>query len=290
LIKKAIILCGGTGTRMYPATKSINKQLLPLLDKPMFFYPLSILMLCGIKNFLFIINKGQKKNFTKIIGPTKDLGINIQYKEQLKPNGLPEAFSLGKKFIGNEPIIMTLGDNFFYGSMISPLLKKSFNMNDGANIYLYPSKNTSSYGVVELNKNGTIKKIIEKPVFTKSNLVITGLYAFDSNVVSYIKNLKPSLRNELEIVDLINLYKRKNKLNLIKLGRGTAWMDVGSYEELYSASSFIKNIEDRQNYKIGCLEEISFNNKWITKKNILNRIKFNRNSNYSKYLETLIIQ
>ena len=290
MIKKAIILCGGTGTRMYPATKSINKQLLPLLDKPMFFYPLSILMLCGIKNFLFIINKGQKKNFTKIIGPTKDLGINIQYKEQLKPNGLPEAFSLGKKFIGNDPIIMTLGDNFFYGSMISPLLKKSFNMNDGANIYLYPSKNTSSYGVVELNKNGTIKKIIEKPVFTKSNLVITGLYAFDSNVVSYIKNLKPSLRNELEIVDLINLYKRKNKLNLIKLGRGTAWMDVGSYEELYSASSFIKNIEDRQNYKIGCLEEISFNNKWITKKNILNRIKFNRNSNYSKYLETLIIQ
>ena len=275
---------------MYPATKSINKQLLPLLDKPMFFYPLSILMVCGIKNFLFIINKGQKKNFTKIIGPTKDLGINIQYKEQLKPNGLPEAFSLGKKFIGNDPVIMTLGDNFFYGSMISPLLKKSFNMNEGANIYLYPSKNTSSYGVVELNKNGTIKKIIEKPVFTKSNLVITGLYAFDSNVVNYIKNLKPSLRNELEIVDLINIYKRKKKLNLIKLGRGTAWMDVGSYEDLYSASSFIKNIEDRQNYKIGCLEEISFNNKWITKKNILNRIKFNKNSNYSKYLETLIIQ
>ena len=290
MIKKAIILCGGTGTRMYPATKSINKQLLPLLDKPMFFYPLSILMLCGIKNFLFIINKDQKKNFTKIIGPTKDLGINIQYKEQLKPNGLPEAFSLGKKFIANDPIIMTLGDNFFYGSMISPLLKKSFNMNEGANIYLYPSKNTSSYGVVELNKNGTIKKIIEKPVFTKSNLVITGLYAFDSNVVNYIKNLKPSLRNELEIVDLINIYKRKKKLNLIKLGRGTAWMDVGSYEDLYSASSFIKNIEDRQNYKIGCLEEISFNNKWITKKNILNRIKFNKNSNYSKYLETLIIQ
>ena len=290
MIKKAIILCGGTGTRMYPITKSINKQLLPLLDKPMFFYPLSILMLCGIKNFLFIINKDQKKNFTKIIGPTKDLGINIQYKEQLKPNGLPEAFSLGKKFIANDPIIMTLGDNFFYGSMISPLLKKSFNMNEGANIYLYPSKNTSSYGVVELNKNGTVKKIIEKPVFTKSNLVITGLYAFDSNVVNYIKNLKPSLRNELEIVDLINIYKRKKKLNLIKLGRGTAWMDVGSYEDLYSASSFIKNIEDRQNYKIGCLEEISFNNKWITKKNILNRIKFNKNSNYSKYLETLIIQ
>ena len=144
--------------------------------------------------------------------------------------------------------------------------------------------------IVELNKNGTIKKIIEKPVFTKSNLVITGLYAFDSNVVSYINNLKPSLRNELEIVDLINIYKRKKKLNLIKLGRGTAWMDVGSYEDLYSASRIKKNIEDRQNYKIGCLEEISFNNKWITKKNILNRIKFNKNSNYSKYLETLIIQ
>jgi len=288
MIKKAIILCGGTGSRMYPATKTTNKQLLPVYDKPMFYYPLSLLMLIGIKNYLFIINKGQKENFLKSIGSTNDLGINVEFKEQDKPNGLPEAFILGEKFIGKDSVLMILGDNFFYGNMLSPVIKKTLSIKNGANIYLYPSKNTSAYGVVELKKNGEISKIIEKPIFSKSNLVITGMYVFDNNVVKYAKKLKPSKRNELEIVDLINVYKKKNDLNLVKLGRGSAWLDVGNYDDLFSASNFIKNIEDRQDYKIGCIEEIALNNNWIDKHNIKNRIKFNKNSNYSKYLAGLI--
>jgi len=288
MISKAIILCGGTGSRMFPVTKSINKQTLPLFGKPMFFYPLSLLMLCGIKKFLFIINKNQKKYFSKVLGSVKDLGITIQYKTQLRPRGLPEAFIIGEKFIGKDSIAMILGDNFFYGSMLSPVIKESFLKNNGSNIYLYPSKNTSAYGVVELKKDGSVKKIIEKPKFTKSDLVITGMYVFDKNVVQYAKKLKPSKRKELEIVDLINIYKKQKLLNIIKLGRGSAWLDVGNFEDLQNASNFIQNIEQRQNYKIGCLEEVALNNGWITKKNIINRIKFFKNSNYSKYLVDLI--
>jgi glucose-1-phosphate thymidylyltransferase len=288
MINKAIILCGGTGSRMFPVTKSINKQTLPLFGKPMFFYPLSLLMLCGIKKFLFIVNKNQKKYFSKVLGPVKDLGITIQYKTQLKPKGLPEAFIIGKNFIGNDSVLMILGDNFFYGSMLSSLIKESFLNHRGANIYLYPSKNTSAYGVVELKKNGLIKKIVEKPKFTKSDLVITGMYIFDKNVALYAKKLKPSKRKELEIVDLINIYKKKKLLNIIKLGRGSAWLDVGNFEDLQNASNFIQNIEQRQNYMIACLEEISLNNKWINKKNLINRIKFFGNSSYARYLKNLL--
>jgi glucose-1-phosphate thymidylyltransferase len=288
MINKAIILCGGTGSRMFPVTKSINKQTLPLFGKPMFFYPLSLLMLCGIKKFMFIINKNQKKYFSKVLGSVKDLGITVQYKTQLKPRGLPEAFIIGEKFIGKDSIAMILGDNFFYGSMLSPLIKESFLKSNGSNIYLYPSKNTSAYGVVELKKDGSVKKIVEKPKFTKSDLIITGMYVFDKNVVHYAKKLKPSKRKELEIVDLINIYKKKKLLNIIKLGRGSAWLDVGNFEDLQNASNFIQNIEQRQNYKIGCLEEVALNNGWITKKNIRSRIKFFKNSNYSKYLIDLI--
>jgi len=288
MINKAIILCGGTGSRMFPVTKSINKQTLPLFGKPMFFYPLSLLMLCGIKKFMFIINKNQKKYFSKVLGSVKDLGITVQYKTQLKPKGLPEAFIIGEKFIGKDSIAMILGDNFFYGSMLSPLIKESFLKNNGSNIYLYPSKNTSAYGVVELKKDGSVKKIVEKPKFTKSDLIITGMYVFDKNVVHYAKKLKLSKRKELEIVDLINIYKKKKLLNIIKLGRGSAWLDVGNFEDLQNASNFIQNIEQRQNYKIGCLEEVALNNGWITKKNIRSRIKFFKNSNYSKYLIDLI--
>tara|TARA_B110000483_G_scaffold231799_1_gene298616 strand:- start:145 stop:1017 length:873 start_codon:yes stop_codon:yes gene_type:complete len=288
MIKKAIILCGGTGSRMHPTTLSINKQLIPVYDKPMFFYPLSLLMLCGIKEYLFIINPGQKKKFQDLLEPTNDLGIKIEYIEQSKPNGLPEAFILGENFIGNDSVVLILGDNFLYGNMLTPLIKKSFNLADGANIYLYPNKNTSAYGVVEMGKDNKIKKIVEKPKYTKSDLVIVGLYTFDKNVSKYAKTLKPSKRKELEMVDLINIYKKKESLNLIKLGRGAAWLDVGNFEDLHSVSNFVKNIEDRQSYKIGCLEEISFNNGWIIKRNIQNRIKKYKNSIYSKYLNTII--
>lgn len=288
MIKKAIILCGGTGSRMYPATLAINKQLIPVYDKPMFFYPLSLLMLCGIKEYLFIINPGQKEKFQDLLEPVNDLGIKIEYIEQSKPNGLPEAFILGENFIGNDSVALILGDNFLYGNMLTPLIKKSFNLSNGANIYLYPNKNTSAYGVVELGKDNKIKKIVEKPKYTKSNLVIVGLYTFDKDVSKYAKTLKPSKRKELEMVDLINIYKKKETLNLIKLGRGTAWLDVGNFDDLHSVSNFVKNIEDRQSYKIGCLEEISLNNGWIIKKNIQNRIKKYKNSIYSKYLNTII--
>ena len=288
MIKKAIILCGGTGSRMFPVTKSVNKQLLPLFDKPMFYYPLSLMMLSGIKEFIFIINERQEVNFKKALGDEKDLGIKIKYIVQSKPRGLPDAFILSQKFIHNESVAMILGDNFFYGNMLSPIIKRSFKKTLGCNIYLYPSNNTSAYGVVEFDRKNRIKRIVEKPKKTNSNLIITGLYVFDKNVSKYAKNLKPSKRGEIEIVDLINFYKKKRKLSVVKLGRGSAWMEVGNFHDLHSANNFIQNIESRQSFKIGCLEEIALNNKWITKKNILNRIRFNRNSRYSQYLKNLI--
>ena len=288
MIKKAIILCGGTGSRMFPVTRSINKQLLPVYDKPMFYYPLSLMMLCGIRDFIFIINKGQEKNFKNAIGDHRDLGIKIKFVIQDHPRGLPDAFLVTREFIKNQSVAMILGDNFFYGNMLTPLIKNSFNKKKFCNIYLYPSIKPSSYGVVEFNKKNQIKKIIEKPKKTSSNLIITGLYVFDKNVYDYAKKLKPSKRKELEIVDLIKIYNSKKKLNIIKLGRGSAWMDVGNFQDLHSASNFIQNIEERQSYKVGCIEEIAFKNKWINKKNLENRVKFCNNTNYSKYLKQLI--
>lgn len=288
MIKKAIILCGGTGSRMYPVTQAINKQLLPVFDKPMFYYPLSLMMLCGIREFIFIINKGQEKNFKRAIGDQNDIGIKIKFIVQNSPKGLPDAFLITKELIKNNSVAMILGDNFFYGSMLTPLIKNSFKSKNKCNIYLYPSNKPSSYGVVEFDKNKKIKRIVEKPKKTSSNLIITGLYVFDKNVSDYAKKLKPSKRGELEIVDLIKNYKNKNKLNIVNLGRGSAWMDVGNFKDLHSTSNFIQNIEERQSYKIGCIEEIAYNNKWITKKNIQKRIKFCSNTSYSKYLKNLI--
>ena len=288
MIKKAIILCGGTGSRMFPLTHSINKQLLPVYDKPMFYYPLSLMMLCGIKEYIFIINQGQEQNFRKALGNPDDLGIKVEFVVQENPKGLPDAFLITKELIKNQSIAMILGDNFFYGNMLSPLIKESFKIKDSCNIYTYPSNKTSSYGVVEFDKKNNIKKIIEKPKKTNSNLIITGLYVFDKKVSEFVKKLRPSKRNELEIVDLINLYKYQKKLNVTKLGRGSAWMDVGNFADLQSASNFIQNVESRQNYKIGCIEEIAFNNKWINRKKIINRIKHFANTDYSKYLKNLI--
>lgn len=288
MIKKAIILCGGTGSRMFPLTHSINKQLLPIYDKPMFYYPLSLMMLCGIREYIFVINQGQEQNFRKTLGNHNDLGIKIKFVIQKNPKGLPDVFLITKELIKNQSIAMILGDNFFYGNMLSPVIKESFKIKNGCNIYIYPSNKTSSYGVVEFDKKNNIKKIIEKPKKTNSNLIITGLYVFDKKVFEFAKKLKPSKRNELEIVDLINLYKNQKKLKVTKLGRGSAWMDVGNFSDLQSASNFIQNVEHRQNYKIGCIEEIAFNNQWIDKKKIINRIKHFANTNYSKYLKNLI--
>ena len=288
MIKKGIILAGGLGTRMSPLTKSVNKQLLPLYDKPLIFYPLSVLMLSGIRNILIIVNKGQLNQFRKILPEKNNLGIVIQYKEQLKPGGLPEAFIIGEKFIGNDNVSLILGDNFFYGQSLTKILKKNISLKSGAKILLHAVKNPNLYGVATINKKNKVIKLIEKPLKTKSNLAVTGLYYFDNNVIKFSKSLKPSKRNELEIIDLLNKYKKKRKLSADLIGRGGTWLDTGNINDFYDASNFISAIEKRQGLKIACIEEIAFKNNWINKKDINNAIKFYGNCDYSKYLKTII--
>jgi len=288
MIRKGIILAGGMGTRMSPLTKSVNKQLLPLYDKPLIFYPLSILMLAGIKDILIIVNKGQLVQFKKILPERNNLGIKIQYKEQSKPRGLPDAFIIGEKFISNSNVALILGDNFFYGQNLTIKLKESVKLNIGAKVFLHPVKNPSSYGVASINKNNKITKIIEKPKKPLSNFAVTGLYFFDRKVVELSKKLKPSKRKEIEITDLLNIYLKKNKLKAEFIGRGGTWLDAGSISDYYKASNYIGTIENRQGLKIACLEEIAFNNKWITKKDLVNSIKFYGKCEYSQYLSDLI--
>ena len=288
MIKKGIILAGGMGTRMSPLTKAVNKQLLPIYDKPLIFYPLSILMLTKIKDILIIVNKGQLEQYKKIIPNGNNLGINITYKEQESPKGLPDAFILGQKFIGKDNVALILGDNFFYGQNLSKLLIDSSKLESGARIILYKVSNPGLFGVVKLNNNKKITTIKEKPKKFFSDLAITGLYFFDNSVIDYAKKLKPSKRGELEITDILNKYKSKNKLNAKVLGRGSAWLDTGSIEDYYKTVAFVQAVENRQGLKIACLEEIAFLNKWIKKKEILNSIKFYGNCEYSKYLKKLI--
>ena len=288
MIKKGIILAGGMGTRMSPLTKAVNKQLLPLYDKPLIYYPLSVLMLAGIKNILIIVNKGQLHQFRKILPEKNNLGINIQYSEQIKPKGLPEAFIIGEKFINNDNIALILGDNFFYGQSLTKTLKKNKNLKNGAKIFLHPVKNPNLYGVATVNNKNQVIKVIEKPKKTNSNLAITGLYFFDKRVVEISKKLKPSKRNELEITDLIKIYKNKNKLKADFIGRGGTWLDTGNINDYYNASNYIATIENRQGLKIACLEEISLNNNWIKKKDVEKAIKFYGRCEYSKYLKKLI--
>ena len=288
MIKKGIILAGGKGTRMSPLTKAVNKQLLPIYDKPLIFYPLSILMLSKIKDILIIVNKGQLNQYKKILPNGKNLGIKITYLEQSKPRGLPDAFVIGKKFIGKENVAMILGDNFFYGQNLSRLLLANTKLKRGARVILHKVLKPELFGVAKINKSSKIIKIKEKPKKYFSDLAITGLYFFDNDVVKYSKQLKPSKRGEVEIVDLLNLYKIKNRLSADLIGRGGAWLDTGSMEDFYKTSNFVSAIENRQGLKIACLEEISLNNKWTNKKNIRKSIKFYGNCEYSSYLKKLI--
>ncbi len=288
MIKKGIILAGGRGTRLSPLTKVLNKQLLPLYDKPLIFYPLSVLMLAGIKDILIITNQGETSLFKKILKNGENLGIKISYREQKKPNGLPEAFIIGEKFIKNQSVALILGDNFFYGQGFTNRIKEKIQENRGATIFTYIVNNPSDYGIVELDRNNKIKNILEKPKKTKSRLAITGFYLFDRNVVNFAKKLKPSRRNELEIVDLIKKYFREKNLDAEFMGRGSAWLDTGNVQNLNETAQFISSIERRQGLKIGCLEEIAYINKWISKKNIFTSIKFYGNCEYSQYLKNLI--
>tara|TARA_X000001036_G_C20663508_1_gene799887 strand:- start:280 stop:1143 length:864 start_codon:yes stop_codon:yes gene_type:complete len=287
MIKKGIILAGGLGTRMSPITKSINKQLLPIYDKPLIYYPLSILMLAGIKEILIIVNKGSINQFKKILLNGENFGVKISYAEQDKPRGLPDAFRIGKKFIGKDNISLILGDNFFYGQSLSEALKKSSKLNKGAKIFVYPVKNPNRFGVATL-KGKKIINLIEKPKKTKSNLAVTGLYFFDNSVIKKTFSLKKSKRNEFEIIDLINIYKKNNLLKAERLGRGAAWLDAGTIDDFNQTSIFVSSIEKRQGLKIACLEEIALLNKWIDKKKLIKAISFYGNCDYSKYLKSLI--
>ena len=288
MITKGIILAGGTGSRMSPLTKAVNKQLLPIYDKPLIFYPLSILMLAKIKDILIIVNKGQLEQYKKIIPNGNNLGINITYKEQESPKGLPDAFVLGEKFIGKDNVALILGDNFFYGQSLSKMLINSSTLKNGAKIILYKVLNPELFGVAKLDNNKKIISIKEKPKKFVSDLAITGLYFFDNNVINYAKKLKPSKRGELEITDILNKYKSNNNLKAEVIGRGGAWLDTGSIEDYYKTIAFVQAVEDRQGLKIACLEEIALLNEWIKKKEVLNSIKFYGNCEYSKYLKKLI--
>ena len=288
MIKKGIILAGGMGTRMSPITKSVNKQLLPIYDKPLIYYPLSVLMLAGIKDILIIVNKGQINQFKKVLNNGENIGIKIQYKEQQNPNGLPEAFIIGEKFINGENVALILGDNFFYAQSLTKNLRNAIKLKTGAKVFLHPVSNPKQYGIATI-KNKKIINLKEKPSSSISNLAVTGLYFFDKKVVSLSKTLKLSKRKELEIVDLLNIYRKKKQLKAEFLGRGGAWLDAGTIEDYYDTTSFVAAIEKRQGFKIACLEEIAFKNKWINKKSLLESVKFYGNCDYSKYLKRLLV-
>ena len=288
MIKKGIILAGGSGTRLAPLTKAVNKQLLPIYDKPLIYYSLSVLMLAKIKKILIIVNKGDTKKFKDLFSFGNDLGLEINYLEQKAPNGIPEGLTLGEKFIGKDNVALMLGDNFFYGQGFTKQLLSASKKLKNSTIFVYPVNNPSSFGIVSLGKNNKIYKIEEKPKKTKSNLAITGLYFFDNKVVKLAKKLKFSKRKELEIVDLLKNYNKLGQIKVEKLGRGSAWLDNGEIENLQDASKFVEGLEKRQGLKIACLEEIALNNKWIKTKQVSKRIQFYGNSNYSKYLKKLI--
>jgi glucose-1-phosphate thymidylyltransferase len=285
---KGIILAGGSGTRLYPVTQVISKQLLPVYDKPMIYYPISVLMLAGIREILIISTPEHLPLFKLLLGNGEQWGIRLDYKEQPKPEGLAQAFLLAEDFIGKEPVALILGDNIFFGQGFSPVLKKAAALTSGAQIFAYQVKDPERFGVVEIDGVSKAISIEEKPVAPKSNYAVTGLYFYDNNVVALAKSLRPSKRGELEITDLNRLYLEKNQLGVSVLGRGFAWLDTGTHESLLEASQFVEIIERRQGFKIACLEEIALKNQWITHKQITDVIEKSPSSSYSEYLRDLI--
>ena len=285
---KGIILAGGSGTRLYPVTLSISKQLLPVYDKPMIYYPISVLMLADIKDILIISTPHDIENYKKLLGDGSQFGINLNYSIQEKPNGLAQAFLIGENFIGDDNVVLILGDNIFYGQNIANYLIETKKTNSGATVFGYHVSDPNRFGIVNFDKNGKVLSIEEKPKKPKSNYAVTGLYFYNNKAVEYAKSLKFSRRGELEITDLNNIYLSKKKLNVKLLGRGFAWLDTGTHESMLDASNFIQTVERRQGLKIACLEEIAFNKKWINKKNLQKLSKKYRNNNYGKYLESII--
>lgn len=285
---KGIILAGGRGTRLYPLTMSISKQILPVYDKPMIYYPLSVLMLANIREILIISTERDLPVFKELLKDGSELGLKLEYKVQEKPNGLAEAFIIGEEFIGDDNVALILGDNIFYGSGFTGLLEEMSKIEDGAAIFGYPVKDPRAYGVVEFDETGKAISLEEKPENPKSNYAIPGLYFYDNTVVEKAKNVKPSARGEIEITTVNEIYLSEGKLNVKNLGRGIIWFDTGTHEALLEASNYVEAIQKRQGFYIACLEEIAYKKGWINEKDIEKKIEGTKMNDYQKYLSLLI--